>query len=264
MKDEGGIVFLKKLLYASALLFSFNVFADSINLSDLERVPKKIKSFPISESWDSKKEELLVRQENRLTGKGMKRSFYTGTLFSYKFKSWNIPLLNNWYLQSVETAGCFKPAILTMAKFKTTRKEQLGFMVWPDSKECILQDKVPQIYNVVYLNGKYLAITTNVNIFIFDMGKGKFLQDYLFTGGKVVQFYITEDKQIAVKANKDGAYDGTLRYFKNLNESLYLELKEDELYFLEKLMIFYSDEENLTTPAKWAIKDFDKFKLNKD
>lgn len=73
------------------------------------------------------------------------------------------------------------------------------------------------------------------------------------------KFKSWDSKQIAVKANRDGPYDGTLRYLKNSNESLYVELKEDELYFLEKLMIFYSDEENLTTPDKWLIKDFDKF-----
>lgn len=265
---------MKKVVLLLGILFSSSVFADSIKLEDLPKVPLKLKYLPISDGYElnslgkvqkgkDESKDFSLRQENRFSGPGMKRSFYTGTLFHYKVKKWNIPLFNGWYIENIKTNGCFKPAIISMIKTMSTRKEQFGFNVWYDSKQCIIQDRVPQVYNIVYLNGKYVVVTTNINSFVFDVERGKFLQDYLQTDGKVLQYFITEDKQIAVKASKDWDYDGTLRYFKNNGESLYKDLSESDQIFLERLMEFFGNPMNLEKPEKWKMDDFQKMLFNK-
>lgn len=264
---------MKKIIVVLSLIFSSSAMADSFKLHELPRVPKGVNVIPISDAFDAKAETLKTldktmfapRQENRFTGLGMKRSFYTGALFNYKSKNWSIPLFNDWYIDGIKTMGCFKPAIISLKKYRANRTEELGFNVWYDSKQCILQDKVPHLYNIVYLNGRYVVITTNINAFVFDSDRGKILNDYLDTDGKVVQYFITEDKQIAVKASKDFDYDGTLRYFKNNDESLYRDLSEAEQIYLERLMEFFDNPIN-TTPSevkKWKMKDFQEMKFNK-
>ena len=135
-------------------------------------------------------------------------------------------------------------------------EEKLGFEIWPDKSQCVIKDKVPQVYSIVYLNARYVVIATNMNNFIFDMNKGKFLQDYLVTDGKVVQYFITDSNQIAVKANPTPRYDGSLRYFKNDVESLYEPLGEDQAIYLEKIMEFLSYNGNMDNQSKWDLGKF--------
>lgn len=252
---------MKKLVLALSALLSFSVYADPVRLENLKEVSKSEKMVPISEGFSNDmtlkvREKFSYKQENRYSGVGMQRSVYLATHFDHHLKNWNFPLMQGWYISSLKNNGCFKPSVLTVKKFRSKRSEQLGFEIWPDKSQCVIKDKIPQVYSVVFLNARYVVIATNMNNFIFDMRRGKFLQDYLVTDGKVVQYFITNSKQIAVKASPTPRYVGNVRYFPNGEDSLYLDLEEDQAIYLEKLMEFLSYKGNMDNQRKW---DLDKF-----